>query len=247
MSLSTNPFITIDHGNTHSKLLIHKSNISEEITLDQYLKNEDYHKLPGIISHVGKKEMGFPEHLISLRSIFEDGQFLDMPVQYEQTLGEDRLINAYYSYRELLNNKKTLIIDAGTFVTLDIVSPEKDSKGFLGGYIIPGESTYLKSFSSGNDLPVFEKAELENHSNLPKSTKEAIQYSFELILKSSIEKLITEQKIDKIIITGGSGPLIKDMLQDEMERREISLSYIKNLVHLSLAYLYKQLQGMDFQ
>ena len=54
-----------------------------------------------------------------------------MPVHYQKSLGEDRLALAYYAYKTL--QSPTMIIDGGTFLTIDFVN----SDGFLGGYIAP--------------------------------------------------------------------------------------------------------------
>jgi pantothenate kinase type III len=153
-------------------------------------------------------------------------KFAGMPVNYAKTLGEDRLIEAYYCFK----NEKipTLIIDAGTFVTMDVVSKD----GFLGGYIIPGFKAYFETFEKGEQLKSFPFNQQVSQ-NLPTETSEAISagyYAFAALAK----ELISEHKIEKVILTGGLTDLWETFLKNK-NHAPIVESH-PHLVHWALQY-----------
>lgn len=97
------------------------------------------------------------DHLISsvrkeISSTFEfNPTFFGMPVNYQNTLGNDRLVTSHLVFDLIKNDlspDKAILIDAGTFVTIDFIS----NKGFEGGYILPGPETLLKSYLRGEQL-----------------------------------------------------------------------------------------------
>ncbi|MCI0651059.1 MAG: type III pantothenate kinase [Planctomycetes bacterium] len=62
-------------------------------------------------------------------------------------VGADRLLNAI-AWRER-SNRPALIVDFGTAVTIDVVSPQGD---FCGGVILPGPELLARSLASGTSL-----------------------------------------------------------------------------------------------
>jgi type III pantothenate kinase len=153
-------------------------------------------------------------------------RFAGMPVEYSQTLGEDRLIQAFYVFKKLKSN--TLLIDAGTFVTMDVVT----RTGFLGGYIVPGARIYGETFQQGELL----KSVPLNHSlsaELPHATSEAMRDGY-LAFAALAQKLVIEHKLDKILITGGNSSLWEQIF-DELKASEI-VEVEVNLIHLALHY-----------
>ena len=192
--------LTIDNGNTnpHIGLFEEESLVKvlplEEIeTIKSFLAKEHQKEeaIQAIISNVGDKEklqqklslLSPKFQLRFITEIKEERSFLNMPVSYSMTLGDDRLCQAYFAW---VTNRKdsVVVIDSGTFTTVDFVSP----KGLLGGYIFPGPQTYLNSFQRGSDLPILELPEAPKRDilektpiNFPDHTRRAIQESLSLI------------------------------------------------------------------
>jgi pantothenate kinase type III len=139
-------------------------------------------------------EQGFL--LTRVRDYWRGERFAGMKVNYAKSLGEDRLILAHYRYKT--QRVPTLIIDAGTYLTFDIVNEE----GFQGGYIIPGEKSYFSSFSQGEqlkDIPLT----LSQNEELPHTTAEAMAGGYKAFA-SFARELIKEHSIGQIITTGGN-------------------------------------------
>ena len=139
------------------------------------------------------QEQGFL--VTRVKDYWRGSKFAGMPVHYAKTLGEDRLIESFYCYKT--SKKPTLIIDAGTFVTMDVVTPD----GFQGGYIIPGARAYFSTFDKGEqlkDIPL-----TMNFTNaLPGTTAEAMGESY-TAFAALAKKIIQDHKIEKLVITGG--------------------------------------------
>jgi len=153
-------------------------------------------------------------------------KFAGMPVNYAKTLGEDRLIQAFYSFKKI--QASTLLIDAGTFVTMDVIT----KAGFEGGYIIPGINHYAEVFKKGEQLKEVAINQAVSP-ELPHGTTEAMRDSY-FAFAALAQKLISEHNIQKILITGGQSELWKHI------SKELKLSVVVqeevNLIHLALQY-----------
>lgn len=137
--------------------------------------------------------------LTRVRDYWKGSRFAGMPVHYATSLGEDRLILAHYCYKK--EKVPTLIIDAGTYVTMDIIN----EAGFQGGYILPGSDAYASSFQRGEQLK--EVMVAPNFSEtLPKVTGEAMSWSYSAFL-SFAREIISKHQISKVILTGGKSSL----------------------------------------
>lgn len=155
-------------------------------------------------------------------------KFAGMPVNYAKTLGEDRLIEAFYCYKK--DKTPTLLIDAGTFVTMDVVT----ENGFLGGYIIPGTEAYFSTYGMGEqlkDVPLTLKFTHE----LPQETASAITESYSAFAALA-KKLVIEHNIKKIILTGGLTSLWEGFFQDE--KNSLVVEGHPHLVHSALHYWF---------
>lgn len=152
--------------------------------------------------------------------------FAGMPVNYTKTLGEDRLIEAYYCFKK--DKVPTLLIDAGTFVTMDVIS----ENGFLGGYIIPGTEAYFSVYNKGEqlkDVPL----KLKFSHTLPTETAAAITESYSAFAALA-KSLMSQHKIKKIILTGGLTSLWEGFFQDE--KHGLVVEGHPHLIHWALLY-----------
>jgi type III pantothenate kinase len=224
--------ITIDNGNTNPHVgIFHDEKLILVTPLKNYSPQKDDFV---IISDVGSPLSFKPSFdLKTLRPKMANGRFFEMPVHYAETLGDDRLFSAYYVFQKLKNDKDLiLVIDAGTFITMDFVGP----KGFLGGYIFPGIKTFLKSYSTGALLPVMSET-ANDFQHLPHSTEEAISGAAHIYLDKILESIIKKASPSKIILTGGGLELLKNKI--EKLSLKVQLETDPHLIHESLALLFR--------
>ena len=180
---------TIDNGNSHPHVGIFKNETPERVVPLKDFK-VDAEPFRAIISNVGPKlTFGpeFEEKLLDIKSLRDEKSFLDMPVNYTETLGMDRLCNAYFVFKnELEEGERILLIDAGTFITFDLIT----RNGFAGGFILPGSKVFLESYNRGENLPTYDKSELKSEIPLPTSTEEAIKNGHNIYLLSVLNTFI---------------------------------------------------------
>ncbi|WPU64623.1 type III pantothenate kinase [Peredibacter starrii] len=153
-------------------------------------------------------------------------RFAGMPVNYAKTLGEDRLIEAFYCYKK--EKIPTLLIDAGTFVTMDVIT----ENGFMGGYIIPGTEAYFSTYGKGEqlkDVPLT----LNFKHQLPQETADAITESYSAFAALA-KSLISEHKIQKIVLTGGLTTLWEGFFTTE--KTGLVVEGHPHLIHWALQY-----------
>jgi type III pantothenate kinase len=172
------------------------------------------------------QEQGFL--VTRLKDYWRGVKFAGMPVHYSQTLGEDRLIEAFYAFKKV--KMPTLVIDAGTFVTMDVVTAE----GFLGGYIIPGADSYLQTFQRGEQLKPFNLA-MGPVKELPQETTQAMTGSYSAFVELAY-KLVRDHQLQKIIVTGGQMEQWKNFFQNK--ELPVAIEVQPNLIHSALHYWY---------
>jgi pantothenate kinase type III len=168
------------------------------------------------------QEQGFL--VTRVKDYWRGSRFAGMPVNYAKTLGEDRLIESYYCFKK--EKISTLIIDAGTFVTMDVVSEQ----GFQGGYIIPGAKNYFEVYGKGEQLKDVELTLSFKHS-LPQETAMAITESYSAFAALA-KKLLSDHNIKKIILTGGLSALWEGFFQDV--KGELVVETHPHLIHWAL-------------
>ncbi len=164
---------------------------------------------------------------IYIKDFFKNNQLLNLPVHYGQTLGTDRMVQAW----ELFNqNKFGLLIDAGSFITMDIIT----NQGFMGGYILPGINKLLDIYASGEKLPALTKVELlkQDDLSLPQNTASAILQGIQRMLLSSVDRIKQQYQLTEaqIYVTGGDAELFKKWYPASLAMPE--------LMHRSLINFY---------
>jgi type III pantothenate kinase len=153
-------------------------------------------------------------------------RFAGMPVNYAHSLGEDRLIQAFFVYKNF--KKRSLLIDAGTFTTMDVIT----NRGFEGGYIFPQLENYLSTFQKG-DLLKNVPIGLNISSVLPQGTAEAMRDSY-FAFAALAQKIVLEHQIDQIIVTGGQSALWKQVF--ELLKLNATVQEESHLIHLALQF-----------
>ncbi|MBC7714825.1 MAG: type III pantothenate kinase [Rhizobacter sp.] len=218
--------VTIDNGNTHPHAGFFESGVLKGVEpLEKYVpQSGDY----VLIASVGKTLKIKPSFDLKTKRTMT--HFFDMRVHYSNTLGDDRLIAGYGVFKKIKTTEKVLLIDAGTFITCDLITDD----GFQGGYIFPGISRFLKIYSDSAQLPLLSKDQLySENDDLPHSTEEAIIKATEIYLKSSIEQVITKTSPDKIVFTGGNASSIKNLIS-----LKVRFETDRHLIHSALSLIY---------
>lgn len=170
------------------------------------------------------QEQGFL--VTRVKDYWRGSKFAGMPVNYTKTLGEDRLIVAWYQFKKIKST--SLIIDAGTFVTMDVV----DGNGFQGGYIIPGMKAYFESYGHGEQLK--DVSPLSQFSGkLPNETATAITESY-TAFGALARKLLQDYQLKNIILTGGQSGTWESFLTDSKDA--IVVERHPHLIHSALQY-----------
>lgn len=232
--------ISLDFGNSNPHAgFFQKQNGSWELLEIVHLndlstKAQDYqisaHNAQMILSEVKKYE----EDLLALQSqgylltrvkdYWRGERFAGMPVDYAKTLGEDRLISAFWCYKKI--KKPSLIIDAGTYLTLDVVT----ERGFLGGYIIPSYQKFLETFKDGENLKDITLSENADFS-LPHESSQAMSSSYHAFCALA-DKLIIDHDLNTIIISGGKDSLWKEWAKT----KTCEVLHEPHLVHKALIH-----------
>ncbi len=226
-------FVTIDLGSSQASFCL----FSSEGVQRHELNEKEWGKvstLPGILSSVRSEKTLLDrhpylndDHIFRIGNYFRKGHFLDMPIQYSETLGQDRLACAYWAWK---NRRKgnVYIIDAGTFLTVDKVS----DKGFEGGFIFPGIQTLLNSYTAAENLPRLADMTWKAKEDLPQNTKAAMLNAIELMYTTSLKETLKEP--NAVFLTGGEGQTIGSLLI----KNKVEFQLSPYLIHLGLAQCF---------
>lgn len=219
--------VTIDNGNTNPNVAFHDNGVIKSIVpLDQYTSEKNDFIL---ISSVGNALSIKPS--FDLKTKRSKTHFFDMKVNYSETLGDDRLIAGYGIYKKLKENESVLLVDAGTFITCDLITND----GFQGGYIFPGINRFLKTYSDSAQLPHLSREDLfKGNDDLPHTTEEAILKATEMYLKTCVSEVIKKASPKKVVFSGGSSEDIKNLINLEV-RSELD----RHLIHSALSSIYQ--------
>jgi type III pantothenate kinase len=239
--------LTLDFGNTraHAALFRHgkQIEIGELKDIESWLKKHqlNFGDLSGVISQV----KSYSEELDPLlqygllceriKDYWRGEKFAGMPVHYAHTLGEDRLIQAWWAFKN--HKTPTLVIDAGSFLTIDVVTPE----GFLGGHILPGFKAMGETLARGEQLQAPDWSglgkELLSGEALPHSTPEALD-SVGIAYAALIQRLLVRWGIAQVVISGGDAHKLQALLTPLTPN--LPLHVRPDLVHWALLDWYQR-------
>jgi type III pantothenate kinase len=222
--------ITVDNGNTNPHVgIFQNEKLESVIPLKEFTPKETDTIL---ISDVGAP-LPFKASF-DLKKSRTNSHFFDMPVNYAKTLGDDRLITAYGLFSQIKPSETVLLIDAGTFITIDLIS----EKGFLGGFIFPGIKTFLSTYLSGAQLKVLDLKPDYKMTGLPHTTEDAILGATDCYLDSILESTIKKTSPSKIVLTGGSLEVIKNKISN-LNLLKVQIETYPHLLHSSLFLIYQ--------
>jgi type III pantothenate kinase len=233
--------ITLDFGNSHPHAGLFQKNKNEwqhiktvpfkelNIFLSQLEMNSNNSGL--VLAEVKSREEELFEYLkqgfllTRVKDYWRGAKFAGMTVHYAQTLGEDRLIQSYYLFKK--DKTPTLLIDAGTFVTLDLIN----DGGFQGGHILPSRANYFETFKNGEQLKDVPLNTI--NPGLPHKTDDAMAGSY-LAFVALAKSMIKEHSIARVVVTGGNSSWWFQQLAHCGEG--IIVKEEKDLIHFALHY-----------
>jgi pantothenate kinase type III len=229
--------LTVDIGNAHlgSQLWSHKED-GWQATQSGVHPDRLHPEIPVIFSSVTHQ---IPEHpkAINSRRFFQENQFLDMPVHYGQTLGMDRLVQAYFLYQHIQpTDLPIFLIDMGTFTTVDII----DRDGLQGGHILPGVGILKECYLRGAQLELPRVSDLKLQECIPSSTTEAIEQGLLAAILGPLTFLLEKYPACPIHFSGGASSILENSLKQILPKHE--LNFHRQLIHHSLLSIYQQLE-----
>ena len=237
-------FLAIDIGNTNISLGIFKDDVLVNNFSFKYTKHmpKEYYidifkvildekditecaissvvdEITDVISKAVKKIYNITPLIIDSNSEFG----LKIKSKHPEKIGLDRISNAC-AVKKLYSSKPAIVVDIGTATTFDIINKKGD---FIGGIIIPGINTQLKSLAQNTSkLPDIDLKEITSiKKTINTDTKKAILTGVIKGHAHAIEGLIEDCKKELkgkpiVVATGGNAKLVskyaKENLFDEI-------------------------------
>jgi type III pantothenate kinase len=170
-------------------------------------------------------------------------QAVDVINRYEQAekLGADRWASLIAAWH--IHHQPTLVINAGTAITIDCLTTDESNKGlFLGGTIMPGLRLMQAELTHNTaQLKVGEGS----HLAFPLNTQDAIQTG---CLNAAIGAItVMHNQLEsvcglppKLVISGGDASTIAGALMAHLKVDEKRVMIVENLVLQGLAILKKE-------
>ena len=237
--------LTIDIGNTSISLgvfkentLINKSSFSyiKNMPVEYFtkifkviLKNKDItecaissvvDELTDIVSKSIEKIYNIKPFVINFDTNFGD---MKISSRHPEKIGMDRISNAC-AVKKLYASKPAIVVDIGTATTFDIINKKGN---FIGGIIIPGLNTQLKSLADNTsklpsiDLNDIKKVTKIINTDTQKAILSGVVKGHAHAIEGLLEDCKKELKCKPIVIaTGGNAKLVskyaKENLFDEI-------------------------------
>ncbi|MEX1220932.1 MAG: type III pantothenate kinase [Idiomarina sp.] len=169
----------------------------------------------------------FASHQIKVTVVATEADAFGVTNAYAEhsTLGVDRWLGLIAAHME--QPKNTVIIDAGTAITVDWLAADGTH---LGGWIIPGVELMVTAITSRSRRVFVNDTAYGRANHLGSSTPEGLQdgcvNAFVGIIKQALS--VTETELDwsdyRLLLTGGSYPLLPaDIKRRGEERPELVL------------------------
>ena len=220
--------LVIDVGNTLVKLAVFDSGILKHkktcvkadflTTLSDFFEN-----FPSInncivssVAHLSEQQVSKLKKLCSVL-LLDHTTKVPFINKYKtpQTLGMDRIALASAA-THLYPNKNMLVIDAGTCITYDFISSEKE---YIGGSISPGISLRYKSLHTFTDkLPLLEanNSKLLTGNNTATSIHTGVVNGVLYEIDGFIEAYKNNYENLTVILTGGDAHFLRDTIKNDI-------------------------------
>lgn len=217
--------LVIEVGNTNLKLAVFKDEellIKRIYPVDSEFSRVEFDQFPilrAIKAGSGNTQIAYWDQLKCEKFKFDSSLLpaLKMAYRTPETLGEDRLLNAYAAIKKF-PDRDTLIIDCGTCITFTLV----DSNAvIIGGSISPGLQMRLRALHQfTHKLPLVKMPEDDFEQLIGDDTPTSILSGVVLGSVYEIERRIDEYSTRRpnlsIIMTGGDMDLFKNKIKTEI-------------------------------
>ena len=148
-----------------------------------------------------------------------------------QQLGVDRWLAVLAAYQQF--PERLLVVDAGSAITLDVVSSEGQHQG---GYIIPGLRLMNEALRGGTEAVDVISNNASNLLTPGKDSQQAVNKGCLMVAVAAVEKLVSQQPI-RVVVTGGDAEVLlsglnstSDSLDKELIRPKYILTHCPDLV-----------------
>lgn len=248
--------LTVDIGNTNITLgIFDGDNLIKtyRVVSDNYISLRDYEHIIGsllknfqitdcvicsVYDEINTKIKTVLDKILGIDSVLlENSMEFEIKIpKGKEAAGMDRIANAVSA---LKYNLPAIVVDAGTAVTFDVVSKEKE---FIGGIIMPGVNIQLKSLHDyTSKLPVIEPKESETA--IGNDTESCILSGVVRGISCAIDGLLAqcEKELGEkatIILTGGQCELISEYMSYKIDFVE------KNLTLYGLRDIFKSIKSL---
>ena len=148
-----------------------------------------------------------------------------------QQLGVDRwlaIVAAYHQFPERL-----LVVDAGSAITLDLVSPEGQHQG---GYIIPGLRLMNEALRGGTEAVDVTASDASDLLNPGEDSQQAVNKGCLMAAVAAVEKLASQHPI-RVVVTGGDAEVLinglglaSDRVDKELIKAKYTITHCPDLV-----------------
>jgi len=128
-------------------------------------------------------------------------------------VGIDRLAAAAAA-AHLVNSRPSIVIDAGTAITIDLIQPPNT---FCGGAILPGMKLQLTALGAGTEgLPTVSVNVAQPPELIGRNTTAAIQSGVFWGAVGSIREIVARMQdahsVERVFLTGGAGSALQSHL-----------------------------------
>jgi type III pantothenate kinase len=226
--------LLVDIGNTQVKYIFQQEGELAAFSAIVYLDYQSFHQVLNteqfsIISEVIVANVQDNEIMAAIEawSSRENIAFLQVHSQaqafgvfssYQQPsrLGVDRWLTMIAAH-QLYPEQNVIIVDAGTATTIDLL----DANGrHLGGWIMPGIQTMYDSLLSNTQKIIADPINIASVA-FGANSSECLNYGIWAMTVGSVKEAIIQANekvtLDKIILTGGNGQQIADLIQEDCE------------------------------
>lgn len=238
------PLLCIDIGNTHAHLALHRDGVlAAQRDIPTALLDDPAEGLPAVLSAFQAPGAAFPApRAIAFCSVVPAATpklrtaaaaaglpawqlthevRLGVPVTYPKPaeIGQDRLANAAGAHA-LAPGRPVIVIDLGTAVTFDLVTPEG---GYEGGIITPGPALVTRYLHERTaQLPLVTDLTTPVTSVIGKSTAEAIRIGaivgFAGLIQTLLDAVLAEYAARRlpsaeIFLSGGAAQAVQGRLR----------------------------------
>ena len=140
-------------------------------------------------------------------------QLMRIEGEYE-TMGVDRKALC-------LSHEDGVFVDAGSAITVDVVSKGR----YVGGYILPGIQAMLQSYKGISLVLDVALNETISLNQLPKTTKDGISYGIIASIKALIDK---HRNRHRLYFTGGDGELLSSFFEEAVYDEMLVFNGMRN-------------------